>query len=726
MSGVARDQDVDIDLGQLVRAVWARRLRILTITLLGAGVAFAGAKIMSPQYRSETRILIEPRAPAFASTQQANDASAGPLMDELNIASQVQLLQSADLLKKVINDLKLYNLPEFDDAASGSAMSSILVKLHLKKNPLENQPEERVIDAFVERLQVYQVPGSRVIGITFTSKDPKLAAAIPNAMANVYLSTQSGAKLDSNSEATRWLEPEIEGLRQKVSEAERKVAEYRTSHGLLQTNGTTTFPAQQLNDISAELTRVRGDKANAEARAQAVRNALSSGEASDTLPDIMSSQAIQRLKGTESGLQSQISDLQTSLLNNHPRLKSLRAQLSDIRTQIRQETQKILASIENESKVADLRASELERQSDTVQANSARAGEDEVGLNALEREANAQRQLLETYLVRYREAASRADSNSSPADARIVSRAVEPVDPYFPKVVPIVVVAAVATLIMSAIVIMLAELFSGRALRPTDASPETIEAEAVAEEKHAPRAAPIATAAGKPVQPSMLAVVADEEDTIEDVKTADVAPEDEPEDDNEFSIAAVADYLTGSRAPLAIAISPTGDNGSAATVSLTRMLADAGHRVILIDMTGSGYPTELMAEDPAALGVTDLLCGEAAFGDTIHGDRLSDAHLIPQGQSDVRRAMRGVDRLSLLLDALAAAYDLVVVECGSADVAGVSRLTRSRDVEIILSLPEVEETIFVALMTEFQAAGYERVVLMSGGEGAEQTLGRAA
>ncbi|OHV20729.1 chain-length determining protein [Rhizobium sp. RMa-01] len=721
MSGVARDQDVDIDLGQLVRAVWARRLRILAITLAGAGVAFTGAKIMSPQYRSETRILIEPRAPAFASTQQVNDAGAGPLMDELNIASQVQLLQSADLLKKVINDLKLYNLPEFDDAANGSAMSSILVKLHLKKNPMENPPEERVIDAFVERLQVYQVPGSRVIGVSFTSKDPKLAAAIPNAMANVYLSTQSGAKLDSNSEATRWLEPEIEGLRRKVSEAEKKVAEYRTSHGLLQTNGTTTFPAQQLNDISAELTRVRGDKANAEARAQAVRNALSSGEASDTLPDIMSSQAIQRLKATESGLQSQISDLQTSLLNNHPRLKSLRAQLADIRTQIRQETQKILTSIENESNVADLRASELERQSDTVQANSARAGEDEVGLNALEREATAQRQLLETYLVRYREAASRADSNSSPADARIVSKAIEPVDPYFPKVVPIVVVAAVATLILSAIVTMLAELFSGRALRPIDVSPETIEAETLVEERDAPQAAPVAATPRKPAQPSMLAVVGDD-DTIEDVPVA----EEPPEDDNEFSVASVADYLTGSRAPLAIAISPTGDNGSAATVLLTRMLADAGRRVILIDMTGSGHPTELMAEDQAAPGVTDLLCGEAAFGDTIHGDRLSDAHLIPQGQSDVRRAMRGVDRLSLLIDALAAAYDLVVVECGSADVAGVSRLTRSRDVEIILSLPEIEETIFVTLMTEFQAAGYERVVLMSGGEGGEQTLGQAA
>ncbi len=95
---------MDIDLGQLVRAVWARRLRVLAITLIGAGVAFAGAKMMSPQYRGETRLLIEPRAPAFANTQQSNDGNAGPLLDELNIASQVQLLQSADLIKKVINE----------------------------------------------------------------------------------------------------------------------------------------------------------------------------------------------------------------------------------------------------------------------------------------------------------------------------------------------------------------------------------------------------------------------------------------------------------------------------------------------------------------------------------------------------------------------------------------------------------------------------------------------
>lgn len=713
MSGVSGNQDVDIDLGQLVRAVWARRLKVLAITALGAGVAFTGAKMISPKYRSETRILIEPRAPAFANAQ-VNDTNAGPLLDELNIASQVQLLQSADLIKQVINGQKLYDLPEFDAAANGSALTDILVALHLKKNPYENPPEERVIDAFTERLQVYQVPGSRVIGITFTSKDPKLAATIPNAMAAVYLATQSGAKLDSNSEATRWLEPEIENLRQKVNDAEQKVAEYRAEHGLLPTNGGSNFATQQLNDISAELTRVRGDRANAEARAQSVRNALSSGEPSDTLQDIMSSQSIQRLKSTESGLQSQISDLQTSLLNNHPRLKSLRAQLSDIKVQIRQETQKILASIENEAKVAAVRQKELEQQVDSLKANSAQAGEDEVGLNALTREATAQRQLLETYLSRYREAASRADKNSSPADARIVSKAIQPVDPYFPKVLPIVIVAAFATFIMTSIVIMLAELFSGRALRPVGLSEEE------GRDDEEPQSATTGSF-NRVATPSLLATPADDEPVAEQAEDEKIV------EANEFSIAFVSEYLRGSRAPLAIAISPTGDDGSAATVSLVRKLAEDGSRVILVDMTGSGLPTDLMAEDSKMLGITDLLCGDAAFGDTIHGDSRSDAHFIPQGISDPRQAMRGADRLSLLLDALISAYDLVMVECGAADVAGVSRLTQSKDVEIILSMPEIVEQEFVTVMTEFEAAGYERVVLMSdSSESIENPISRRA
>jgi Mrp family chromosome partitioning ATPase/capsule polysaccharide export protein KpsE/RkpR len=576
-----------------------------------------------------------------------------------------------------------------------------------------------MLDAFTSRLQVYQINSSRVIGISFTSRDPDLAASVPNAMAQVYLSMQSGAKLDSNSEATRWLEPEINSLREKVSEAEKKVADYRSANGLLQTSQNGNFATQQLGDISGQLAQVRGDKANAEARAQAVRNALASGRSTDTLADVAGSQAIQRLKATESNLESQISDLSTTLMDGHPRLRSLRAQLVDIRQQINRETQRILASIENEAKVAQLREQQLLAQSNTLKADSARAGEDEVGLNALEREAAAERQLLETYLARYREAASRVDKNSSPADARVVSKAVEPVDPYFPKVGPIVVVSALATFILTAIVIMLAELFSGRALRPVGRDEKALPEMPARPQPDIQTAPALAMVKRADVPASMLSVPADE--TLAQEMAASVDPELKPkpavqevEDEEDFSIQSVADYLIANGSRLAIAISPNGDSGSTATVMLARTIADAGSRIVLVDMTGTGCPSRLMAEHDELSGVTDLLCGEAAFADTIHPDRLSDAHLVPQGMSDLGRAMRGADRLSLILDALGSAYDIVLVECGAADVSGVARLTRSKDTEIILSMPVPDEGQFIAAMAEFQKAGYEHIILMSG------------
>jgi Mrp family chromosome partitioning ATPase len=424
---------------------------------------------------------------------------------------------------------------------------------------------------------------------------------------------------------------------------------------------------------------------------------------------------MQRLKATESSLESQISDLSTTLMDGHPRLKSLRSQLADIRQQIDRETKKILASIENEAKVAELRQQQLLQQSTALKADSARAGEDQVGLNALEREATAERQLLETYLARYREAASRSDRNSSPADARVVSKAVEPVDPYFPKVVPIVIVATLATFVMSSIIIMLMELFSGRALRPVGRSEDdtVVEKETVVATRTVEAGPAGRRAAGLPA--SMLSVPADDALALEMEEAVDLAPVSEPvEPEEDFSIQSVADYLVERNLRVAIAISPSGDDGSTASVMLARTIADAGHRIVLVDMTGTGCPTRLMAETSGLDGITDLLCGEAAFADAIHPDRLSDAHLVPQGTSDVRHAMRGADRLALILDTLSSAYDLVLVECGAADVEGVTRLTRNKETDIILSMPNPDEKEFVAAMTEFQKAGYEHLILMSG------------
>ncbi len=708
MSSVSGNQDADIDIGQLFGAVWERRRAILTTTAVAAIVAFLGSSLMTPEYKAETRILIESRDPRLSGDTQQTGTE--PVLDQYNIVSQAQILQSADLIKEVSRELKLSDLKEFDPDAH-SWLPDPLVLIGLKQNPMDLPPEERVIKAFREKLQVYPVEGSRIISIEMSSEDPKLAAAIPNKMAAVYLAMQSGAKLDTHSETTRWLEPEIATLRAKVQEAEKKVADYRSNAGLFQSGDNTSFSSRQLNDISTELARVRAERANAEARAENVRTALNAGRGYDTLGDIVGSAMIQRLKESEAAIQGEISQASIALMDGHPRLKGLRAQLTGIRQQIEMETRKILASLESEATVSKLREQQLVQQLNRLKADSARAGEEEVGLRALEREAAAQRQLLETYLSRYREAASRVDPNSTPADARVVSTAVDPIEPYFPKIIPITIVIALATLILYCIGIIVVALFTGRGLRP---------AEGFWADEHGDRVVHSGDAGRATAEDDEFARYAEKD-------LAHLRPQPKPEPHEPayevppppaaalaaLSLEAVRDYLLRREAPLAVAVSPTGDEGSTATVLLAREISEAGRSVVVVDMTGSACPTRLMAESVGLPGITDLLCGTTPFGETIHPDRLSDAHIIPQGTADAEQAMRGADRLTMVLDALTGAYDVVLVECGQADAGGLTRLMRGGSAELILSLPQLDAGEAADLLHDYAQAGYDNPIVMS-------------
>ncbi len=708
MSGLVNNhQDVDIDIGQMFRAIWVRKSLVAALTCGVAVAAFLGTSLLTPDYRSEARVLIELRDTASGSKSET--PSVDPVLDTLGIASQVQLLTSVDLIKKVARDMKLYNLSEFQSSKSGFFYRL----LGLGGQAKGQAPEDDVIDAFNKKLSVFQMDGSRVIAIQFTSEDPKLAAEIPNRLADAYLALQSGAKLDSNSQASRWLEPEIADLREKVRVAEEKVATYRASQDLLPTGQDSSFADRQLTDISAELVKVRSERAASEARAESVRAAIRNGGSADALTEVIASPTIQRLKETELTVQGRLSDLSITLLENHPTLKGLRAQLNGIRQQLTIETQKILASLESEAEIGRSKERQLEQQLNTLKAESARVGEEEVGLKALEREAAAQRDLLESYLARYRSAASRSGENATPADARVISQAIEPVEPVFPKKIPITIVAALATFLLTSIGIMLSELFSGRALRPTANSVDSVAGQQQdvkiqrqpSEEKTAPvMDTPLA---GEDLASTVHSPAVTVTDAV--ALPADLADPDA----NPFSVETVASHLVDSSVPLVICVSPTGDNGSTAAVMLARAISDMNRSVILLDMTETGWPTRLMAESGNLPGITDLLAGQATIANCIHADRLSNVHIIPAGNADLAQAMRGMDRLAIIAESLSGAYDIVLMETGQPKIADLPRMSRSLATEVVLTVPDVDDFDMADIMEAFRAAGYEEVILLT-------------
>ncbi|RWF41785.1 MAG: chain-length determining protein [Mesorhizobium sp.] len=706
MSVQSAAADVDVDLRQLFASLARNWLHILVVALAVTGLAFAFAWLATPHYKAETKLLIETRESVFTRPDGTSNDSEKPILDEQGVASQVEVIASTDILKQVAAKLNLSRLPEFDEAAKMSALSRLLVIVGLKSDPNEIPPEERVLKKMREKLNVYSVEKSRVIVIEFSSEDPRLAADIPNAIADTYISVQGNAKLESNAAATDWLAPEIADLSKRVKDAEAKVADFRAQSDLLMGGNNAVLATQQLSELSTELSRVRANRAAAEATADSVRKALQSGGSLDAVPEVLNSDLIQRLRERQVELRANIADLSTTLLDNHPRIRALKSQLADLDGQIRNEAQKIMKGLATQAQTAQARENQLLGDVNTLKAASARAGEQQVELDALQRDANAQRQLLESYMTRYREASSRSDRNYLPVDARIFSRAVTPSEPYFPKIVPIVGAAFVASLRLMAIATLLGELFSGRAMRPA-AGARFGRIEQV--EMPVARVEPALVDAGLARDRLADREVQPEAATAADALDESAAPK--PSALGEIDIEKAAEKLIASGAARAIFVSPEGDEAAASAVLVAREVSDAGLRVLLLDLTASGAASRPMLDSALFPGITDLLASEAQFSDVIHADLYSDCHVIPVGTADPARAMRAADRLPIIMQSLTTAYDLVVVECGPADAQGISRLA-GEATEVFLSMLEADDEVTQAAVKLIEN-GYPELTLVT-------------
>ncbi|MDX8446647.1 GumC family protein [Mesorhizobium captivum] len=710
MSVQSAAADVDVDLRQLFASLARNWLRIVLVTLVVTGLAFAFAWLATPQYKAVAKLEIGPRESVF--TRPAGSTSDDkPATDEEAVATEVQIISSPDILKKVAADLNLDKLPEFDEALRMSALSRALVLVGLKSDPFDIPPEERVLNAMHDKLNVYGVEKSRVIAVEFSSKDPKLAAQVADAIAQAYLASKGNAKKESNTAATGFLGPEITDLQNRVKEAEAKVAAYRAQSDLLMGGNNSVLATQQLSELSTELSRVRANRAAAEATADSVRKALQNGGTLDSVPEVLSSELIQRLLERQVELRTNIADLSTTLLDNHPRIRALKSQLADLEGQIRNEGQKILKGLATQAQTAKAREDQLVEEVNQLKAASARAGEQQVQLDALQRDANAQRQQLESYMASYREAASRADRNYLPVDARLLSKVQVPTEPYFPKIGPITGAAAAASLLLMAIGTLLKELFSGRAMRPAaGARFEPIEQVAMPVTRTEPMVAEaededIGVAEGQ-IRHSAAATDA------EAAEPAEVeAPEGRRSRLGEIDVDKAAQKLIASGASRAIFVSPEGDEAAATAVLVAREVSDAGLRVLLLDLTASGAASRPMLESGLFPGITNLLASEAQFSDVIHPDLYSDAHVIPVGTADPVRAMRAADRLPIIMQSLTTAYDLVVVECGPADAQGISRLVGD-GTEVFLSMLEADDEVTQAAVKLIES-GYPDVTLVT-------------
>jgi polysaccharide biosynthesis transport protein len=689
--------DGDLDLPALGAALWRKKWKILGPTILVALIALLVVEVITPTYLSESRIFVEGQDNVYLRPDADRD-TAERTVDQEAVTSQAQIILSRDLAREVINKLKLGERPEFDPTLNGvSPIKAVLGSLGLIKDPLSMTPEERVLTAYYDRLTVTPVDKSRIIDIDFRSQDPELAAQVANAIADGYLVRQREAQQEQAKSAGQWLAGQIETMRKKVEDAEAKVEDFRAKANLLVGNNNTTLSAQQLSEVNTQLGTARAQKTDAEAKAKLIRDMLRSGQTIES-SDVLNSELLRRLAEQRVTLRAQLAEQSSTLLDGHPRIKELRAQIADLDSQIRTEAANVARSFENDAKLAGARLDSQTAILDQLKNQAASTNGEDVQLRALERDAKSQRDLLESYLAKYREATSRDTINSTPAEARVISRATVSNVPAYPKKLPTVLIAAFATLILCAGFVMTKEVLAAPGgFLPARGEPTLIAADGTAPRMAAIMNEPRLSRSRAAVNVPINAI----EDTAYSLRRAGTAA-----------------------GRIAVFGAAQGMETSQTAIKLARALAEDS-RVVLVGLASGATAIRGVSSEPSAGGLAELARGAASFADVITKDRLSPLHLISAGRMPI-------DRIDLLaapgmvtnFDALAQSYDHVVVDAGSIMGPEIERIAEVAPYAVLVAETSANAAAITA-RDRLLASGFGDVTMLSAGQGSGETAAAA-
>lgn len=434
-----------IDLSEAVKVLNRRRSVVLAcmavITLVSAIIVFN----LTPRYTAEAALILEPRKTQVLDLQAV---VSGLPADTAVTRGEVEVLKSATLAEAVVKKTNLIAEPEFNSRLSKpSFLSLVLQPVHWAissiKSLFTSAPNAPPVDparaellavtrALQGHLDVANDGRSYVIKVRVDSENPKLAAMLANAYASAYLDAQLEAKFSAVQRANEWLNDHLADLRSKAEASDRAVQVFAAQNNLTQTRGET-ITSQQISELNTQLVLASAELAQKEANLQQVQGSLRTGGVSAAV-QVLSSPLIQNLREQELALASREAELATRYKPEHPAMINIKAQVQDLDRKIQDEIDRIVNGMQGEVVASRAKVSSLRQSLNQLQSGD--QGGAGVQLRELQREAEANKTLYESFLNRFKQTSAQEDIQQ--ADARIISDAMVPTTPSYPKKTPLV------------------------------------------------------------------------------------------------------------------------------------------------------------------------------------------------------------------------------------------------------------------------------------------------
>lgn len=427
-------------IGDAIRRRW---IVVVAVALAVFIAATAAALLLTPKYDAYAKVRITPNVSSPLDFGNGQDQPA----DQAAVNTEVQVIGSRGTARKVVTQLGLDRDPEF--AGTGAAGTAI----------------ERATSGVLDRLKINRDDKSYLVQIGIRSTDPEKAAKIANTYASTYVTGTADNLMGDAAKQSASIQQRLRELGAEVQAADARLASYRARSGISQSGEGGTITDQQIAPLSMQL-------ATAESEAAAARSALAVAErqaatgGTDAISAVLSSQVIADLRRQRTEAEKRRAELSTRYGPRYPLSIQVAQQIEALDAQIKQEASRVVGGLRSQALSAEARANSLRGRLNTLQRGVARDDQAAVEAGSLERDAEAKRTAY-TRLAQAAQQSSQAQRLSSP-QANIVENATIPTRPTFPKVKAFAAAGLLIGIVLGLAAVLLVEGLSSTVRKPED------------------------------------------------------------------------------------------------------------------------------------------------------------------------------------------------------------------------------------------------------------------
>ncbi|MCK6451536.1 MAG: polysaccharide biosynthesis tyrosine autokinase [Alphaproteobacteria bacterium] len=644
------------DLLETVRKLWRHRVVIALSTV--AGAVLVGALLVSvpSRYVAESRVLVGIAEPRVVSVESIV-ADISP--DAERVQNEALVIQSREIARHAIERLALAKNPEFNPTLRPRTLwqefvSPVIVgvKDAFRAALGADEPARRrgddpaglaerlnniMVDILLSRVDVTVIGRSHVLSIKAQAENPEIASGIANTLAELYLGRQRQDKVKATGEAEQFLEARIAELRKQVQASDQAVEQYRRRNDLYKGGANTGVTEQQLTELNTQIVLAQTARAEAQSRLREAQQVGRTGKLGDSVPDVLRSPLIQGLKQQQVEAERRLSEVSGTLGDRHPKMASARADLANVQRKIKAEIQHVISGLRHEANTAASRHEALRRNFERLKGDMAEVNKKSIQLEALERDAAANRTLLEEMLRRSKETVGQ--DQMLKASARFISAAAPPEAPTVPPKGLIFCLGTFGAFLVGSLWSILREN-ADRTFRRSDQ---------------------LQHATGLPV----LAAVPH----VRSARSASSYILRKPfsayaESLRKLYIGLDLSNVQHSPKTVLFASAVPAEGKSMLVASLGRMLANNGRRVLLIDCDWRCPSQGRLFGCQARAGLAAFLTGDTVrLEDAIFHDDISGLDVVPSGAlTPSNMHLLSSDRMRAVIDTLAKGYDTVLLD----------------------------------------------------------------